>query len=351
MWGGPGAWLALASAALFGVSTPLAKLLLDAVPPVLLAGLLYLGSGLGLLVVRTVLARGPARLREAPVPGSERLYLAAAILAGGVVAPALLLWGLARTPASTASLLLILEGLFTLAIAWVVLKEPLDRRLALGAAAILAGALLLAWQGRVETASLAGPLAIAAACLGWAVDNNLTRKVSLSDPVQIAMLKGLAAGSVTTAAACAAGASLPAPGTVALAGLVGLLAYGVSLVLFVLALRHVGAARTGAYFATAPFIGAALSVAFLGEPLEPRLLVAGALMGLGVWLHLTERHEHEHGHPPLAHSHRHMHDEHHRHAHGPDDPAGEPHTHWHVHGPLRHRHPHFPDSHHRHRHG
>lgn len=349
--GGSGAWLALASAALFGVSTPLAKLLLDAVPPFLLAGLLYLGSGLGLLVARSVLARVPDGLKEAPLDASGWAYLAAAILAGGVIAPVLLLWGLTRTPAATASLLLTLEGVFTLALAWLVFRENVDRRLALGAAAILLGALSLAWQGRLEPASLQGILAIAGACLAWAIDNNLTRKVALGDPVQIALLKGLVAGSVVTCAALLSGMALPTTDILALAGLVGFVAYGVSLVLFVYALRHVGAARTGAYFATAPFIGAALSVVFLGEPLEPRIVVAGILMGVGVWLHLTERHEHEHEHEALAHRHRHVHDEHHRHDHAPDDPAGEPHTHWHRHAPLRHRHPHFPDSHHRHGHG
>lgn len=347
----PGAWLALASAALFGVSTPLAKLLLGAVPPFLLAGLLYLGSGLGLLAVRSVLARAPERLKEAPLDAAGRAYLAAAILAGGVVAPVLLLWGLARTPAATASLLLTLEGVLTLTLAWVVFRESVDRRLALGAAAILLRALLLAWQGRLEPASLQGVLAIAGACLAWALDNNLTRKVALADPVEIALLKGLVAGGVVTCAALIAGTPLPAADILALAALVGFVAYGVSLVLFVYALRHVGAARTGAYFATAPFIGAALSVAFLGEPLDLRLVLAGALMGFGVWLHLTERHEHEHEHEALAHRHRHVHDEHHRHDHAADDPIGEPHTHWHRHPPLRHRHPHFPDSHHRHGHG
>lgn len=339
---------ALASAVLFGVSTPLAKPLLGAVEPQLLAGLLYLGSGLGLALAWPWLRRGP-HAHEAALGRADWPWLLAAILTGGVAAPVLLLLGLARVPAGTASLLLTLESVLTLALAWIAFREPVDRRLALGAAAILAGAVTLAWQGAPVPGAGLGMAAIAAACLGWALDNNLTRKVALADPVQIAMLKGLVAGAVNTGLALAAGAAWPGAGTLALAALLGLVAYGVSLVLFVTALRLIGTARTGAYFATAPFVGAALAV-LLGEPLGPRLLLAGALMAFGVWLHLSEWHEHEHEHPDLAHAHRHRHDAHHAHAHGPGAPPGEPHSHWHVHAPLRHRHPHFPDAHHRHLH-
>lgn len=346
-----GAWLALASAALFGASTPLAKLLLGATDPQLLAGLLYLGSGLGLAALRPLLLRRPGGApAEAALGRRDWPWLAGAILAGGVLSPALLLWGLARTPASTASLLLTLEGVFTLAIAWLAFRESVDRRLALGAASILAGAVLLSWQGAPGAAGGLGTLAIVAACLGWAVDNNLTRKVALADPLQVATFKGLIAGTANAALALLAGQRLPGPGAVAAAGLLGLLAYGASLVLFVRALRLVGAARTGAYFATAPFVGALLAAALLGEPVTARLLAAGGLMALGVWLHLSERHEHEHAHPALEHAHRHVHDAHHRHAHAADDPPGEPHSHPHAHPPMRHRHPHFPDAHHRHRH-
>jgi hypothetical protein len=174
--------------------------------------------------------------------------------------------------------------------------------------------------------------------------------VSLADPVEIAMLKGLVAGPVSIGLALAQGAALPAPGVAICAGLIGLLGYGVSLVLFVLALRHLGAARTGAYFSTAPFLGALAAIAMLGESASTQLVVAGALMSLGVWLHLTERHEHEHEHASLEHGHRHTHDAHHQHAHGPGDPPGEPHAHRHAHVRLRHVHAHAPDSHHRHSH-
>jgi hypothetical protein len=182
------------------------------------------------------------------------------------------------------------------------------------------------------------------------MDNNLTRKVSAADPVQIAMLKGLCAGTVNTGIALTLGARIPPLATLAAIGLVGLLGYGISLVLFVLALRNLGTARTGAYFALAPFIGATVSVALLHEPLTNGLLVGAVLMGAGVWLHLTERHEHDHDHSLIEHDHLHTHDEHHQHLHSLHDPEGEPHSHRHRHDDLVHRHPHYPDIHHRHGH-
>lgn len=344
-----GILLALCSAALFGASTPFAKLLLGRIDPWLLAGLLYSGAGIGLAIVR--LGRGALWLpaAETPLRRSDAPWLAAVIAAGGVVGPVLLMLGLARTDATSGSLLLNLEGLATMAIAWVVFRENVDRRLLLGAFAILAGATLLSWQGQgIELDR--GALLIAGACLAWGIDNNLTRKLSSADPLQLAMAKGLAAGAVNMLLAVTQGASLPATGAILSAGIVGFLGYGVSLALFVLALRQLGSARTGAYFSLAPFIGALLAVGLLGEPVSANLLLAGGLMAVGLWLHVSERHEHEHRHQAIEHEHRHHHDEHHRHGHGPDDPAGEPHTHWHRHEPLTHKHPHYPDLHHRHGH-
>jgi drug/metabolite transporter (DMT)-like permease len=341
--------LALCSAALFGASTPCAKLFLGAgVNPWLLAGLLYLGSGLGLALVHGAgrWGRGPV---EAPLRRSDLPWLALVILAGGIAGPVLLMYGLARLPAASAALLLNLEAIATLLLAWIAFHEHVDRRLLFGALCIVAGAVLLSWQsGSLQTSG--GAIAVALACLACGIDNNLTRKLSAADPVQISMIKGLVAGSVNLGIALLRGAALPAAPAIALAGLVGLLGYGASLVLFVLALRHLGAARTGAYFSTAPFLGALLAVLILAEPVSVRLLVAGLLMGVGVYLHLTEMHAHEHTHEGLAHEHRHRHDEHHQHEHGPDDPAGESHSHWHVHPPIVHSHPHYPDLHHRHRH-
>lgn len=232
-------------------------------------------------------------------------------------------------------------------IAWLVFRENVDRQLLLGAAAILAGSMALSWQGKGMSLDKGG-LLIAAACLAWGIDNNLTRKLSSADPVLIALIKGLAAGSVNLSAALLRGSSLPPAGTITAAAVVGFLGVGVSLVLFVLALRHLGSARTGAYFSLAPFIGAVVALVLLREPVTVQLVVAGLLMGLGLWLHLAERHDHEHSHEALEHEHSHVHDGHHLHSH--DGPMKEPHSHRHRHAPMRHKHVHYPDLHHRHGH-
>jgi drug/metabolite transporter (DMT)-like permease len=339
--------LALGAAVLFGLSTPAAKRLLGNVDPVLLAGLLYGGSGLGLSLTRLV--RGSAG--EAGLTRRDAPWLAGAVAFGGVLAPVLLLVGLRATPASTASLLLNLEGVLTALLAWFVFRENFDRRVATGMLAIVAGGVVLSWPAEGRAALATGALAVAAACLCWAVDNNLTQRVSGGDPVQVAAIKGGVSSVFNLSAAFALGVSRPSVTLVGVSLAVGFVGYGVSLSLFVLALREVGTARTGAYFSVAPFVGAVASILLLGEPLGPGLVTAGLLMAVGVWLHITERHAHEHRHEPLLHSHSHVHEEHHRHAHVAGDPEGEPHTHEHVHEPLLHSHPHYPDLHHRHSHG
>jgi drug/metabolite transporter (DMT)-like permease len=338
----PGVLAALGAAMLFGAGTPVAKLLLASVSPWVLAGLLYLGSGLGLALYRRLVRAPSVRM-----PGVEIPWLVSAIVAGGVVAPVLLMFGLTAMPASGASLLLNAEGVFTALLAWFAFRENFDRRIALGMAAIVAGAVVLSWPGEARFAGLWPALAVLGACLSWGIDNNLTRKVSLTDATWIASVKGLSSGIVNLLLAWQLGASVPSANHAAVAMLLGLLAYGVSLALFVVALRHLGAARTGAYFSVAPFVGAVLALS-LGEPLTPQLVAAGALMGFGIWLHLTERHDHEHVHELLEHTHNHVHDEHHQHGHGATRDGHEPHTHEHRHLPLVHSHPHYPDIHHRH---
>jgi drug/metabolite transporter (DMT)-like permease len=341
---------ALASAALFGISAPLAKLLLGDISPWLLAGLLYLGSGLGLGLACPLLPRDEAKLQRADLP-----WLGAAILAGGVIGPVLLMFGLAQGAAGPTSLLLNLESVLTLVLAWVVFRENVDSRLLIGAAAIVAGAVILSWPANgaagdaASGGSLRSTLLVAGACLAWALDNNFTRKVSGADPVVIAMLKGLIAGAINTAIALGSGAHLPGLGAILAAALLGFFGYGVSLTLFVLALRHLGAARTGAYYASAPFIGAAIAILLLHEPLTLPFIAGGLLMALGLYLHLTERHVHAHAHEELDHDHLHAHDEHHQHGHGPGV-GSAPHAHSHHHGQMIHKHRHYPDLHHRHGH-
>ncbi|HEY2930028.1 DMT family transporter [Piscinibacter sp.] len=339
---------ALAAATLFGASTPLAKLLLGQTSPWLLAALLYLGSGIGLWLVRRLRHAAAVRLSR-----SEWAWLAGAIVAGGMVGPVLLMTGLSQMPASGASLLLNAEGVLTALLAWFAFKENFDRRIALGMLAIVAGSVVLSWPQDARFEGLWPALAVVGACLAWAVDNNLTRKVSLSDASFIAMTKGLVAGTTNLVLALVSGASWPGTPTVLEAALLGFASYGASLVLFVIGLRHLGTARTGAYFSIAPFFGALLAISLLGEPVTLPLLIAGALMAVGVALHLAERHEHAHTHAPLEHSHEHVHgigDEHHEHPHDEPLPAGTRHAHWHRHAPISHTHAHFPDAHHRHSH-
>ena len=308
---------------------------------------MYFGAGVGLAAYRLLRSAFAPAAEDAQLKRADMPWLAVAIGMGGVVGPVLLMFGLSRTTASSAALLLNMEGLATMMIAWIVFRENVDRRLLLGAFAILAGVVLLSWNGqRVSFDS--GALLVIGACIAWGVDNNFTRKISSTNPLVIATLKGLIAGGVNVVLAVLAGAAFPNALTMAAAGVVGLLGVGVSLVMFILALRHLGSARTGAYYSLAPFIGAVLAVSLLGEPLTAKLLIAGFMMGIGLWLHLAERHSHEHEHGPLEHEHSHVHDEHHRHRH--DGPVTEPHSHWHRHEQTRHAHTHYPDLHHRHGH-
>lgn len=347
-----GVGYALLAAALFGASTPFAKILVGGIAPVALAGMLYLGSGIGLLAwfgVRALVSRDP-RAAGARLSRSDLPWLCAAIAAGGIAGPVLLMFGLSTTPASTASLLLNMEGVTTALLAWLVFKENFDSRILLGMLLIVLAGVLLFREQTTETGMPWAALAIVAACVCWAIDNNLTRKVSAGDALQIAGLKGLVAGSVNLAIALALGMRMPDMRGALTAGAVGFCGYGLSLVLFVLALRHLGAARTAAYFSAAPFVGAAISLIMLDEAPGAAFWAAAALMAAGIWLHVSETHRHHHAHAALSHAHPHGHDEHHRHGHNFPWDGREPHVHEHRHEPLTHAHKHFPDIHHRHPH-
>ncbi len=342
---------ALLAAVLFGASTPLAKRLVGEVPPIMLAGLLYAGSGIGLAILMAArrMAGGPGAKIAWPAR-RDFVWLAGAIMFGGILGPVFLMFGLVSASASAASLLLNLEGVFTALLAWFLFRENFDARIAIGMLAIAIGGVVLAWSPAGAGGVSPGALLVVAACICWAIDNNLTRKVSGSDAVAIAGLKGLIAGATNLGIAFVLGETLPGTSVVFAAGLVGFFGYGLSLVLFVLALRHLGTARTGAYFSIAPFAGAAAAILLQHDALTAQIIVAGALMAAGVWLHVSERHMHRHVHESLAHEHMHTHDEHHRHDHDPAWDGHEPHVHPHVHAPLEHSHAHYPDLHHRHRH-
>lgn len=340
-----GAIYGLAAAALFGLSAPVSKRLLGHLSPQLLAGLLYLGAGLGLTVWRRL--RPPSD--EAPIQRQDLPSLIGLVVIGGVLAPVLMLVGLGRVSGVVGSLLLNLEAPFTIGLA-VVLGEHLGRRGAAAAVCILIGAGLLKFQPGGVGADAWGVAALAAACLCWAIDNNLTQRLSLRDPFAVVRIKTLGAGTVNLVLAMLLGASWPSWSVLAAALVMGCLSYGVSVVLDAFALRWIGAAREAAYFATAPFVGAIGSAVILGDRLQWIDALAMGAMASGVVLLLRERHGHVHRHVPLDHEHVHTHDEHHRHVHGPGDPAGDKHSHAHHHDPLEHAHDHVPDVHHRHTH-
>jgi drug/metabolite transporter (DMT)-like permease len=348
MTGAPlsGALCGLSAAILFGISAPLAKRWLGDVAPQVLAGLLYLGAGLALSAFR--IAR-PAT-REAPLSRKDMPVLAAIIVMGGVVGPVLMLIGLARVSAVSASLLLNLEAPFTIAIAVLVFREHLGRYGIAAVALILLGAAVLRFQGGHAALDGWGSVAIASACFAWAIDNNLTQRLSGRDPIALVRIKTLAAGTLNLLIGLATGHPLPSADIVGGAVVLGAFSYGASVVLDTYGLRIVGAAREAAYFATAPFVGALFATVILDEQLRAADVAAMLLMILGVIALLRERHSHHHAHEPLAHDHLHVHDAHHQHAHQASDPAGEPHAHAHRHAPLVHDHPHVPDVHHRHRH-
>jgi drug/metabolite transporter (DMT)-like permease len=343
--------LALLAAAFFGASFPLSKLLLRDMGPVGLAGLLYLGSGLGVGALRYLLP-GRSSRREAALQKSDLGWLAAVILSGGVAGPVLLMQGLARTSAHVSALLANTETLFTMLLAILFFGDFLVRREALGASAILIGATLVAWAGSGQGGrdSWEGPILLLGAGLAWGLDNNFSQRISARDPLQIASVKGIVAGIVNlTLAGITEGLPRPSPTALASAMGAGFICYGLSVVLFMIALRHLGAARTSALFATSPGIAIALSWSFLGE--VPSLwIVAGALLMIpGAWLLIRVEHSHRHVHEATRHEHRHVHDEHHRHAHQGDE-GPEPHSHVHEHERLEHEHDHVADLHHRHIH-
>ncbi len=338
--------IALLSAILFGLSTPFAKLLTGELKPALLAGILYLGSGLGLMLL--LLSRRENLVDQFRyIASKEGLWMFAAIVCGGMAAPVLLMNGLSACTGSAASLLLNLEAVFTALFAWCFFRENFDSRIFIGMLAIVIGSVVLCAPSSLQFQ--AGSLSIVAACFCWALDNNLTRNVQSLDARFLAAIKGLVAGSINTCLAFYGGAS-SSISSLGLGLLVGFVGYGLSLVLFINSLRSLGTARTGAYFSTAPFVGAIVSLFLFRESLTWSFMAAAIFMAYGVWLHLTENHAHDHHHLEEEHEHMHTHDEHHQHEHDFPVAAGVEHSHWHRHEAITHSHPHYPDVHHRHKH-
>lgn len=344
---------ALLAAALFGASAPIAKLLLGEIAPVPLAAFLYLGSGISLTLIRGLRrlggqsTEGEARISKADIP-----WLAGAILAGGVAAPIVLMFGLRNTPAATASLLLNFEGAATTLIAVLVFKEATGRRLWWAVTLITAASLLLSWNTDSEWGVSLGAAGVLGACILWGIDNNLTRNVSAKDPLAIVTVKGLSAGLFSLVLALILRNPLPGLRIILGAMILGSVSYGLSIVSFILAMRELGAARTSAWFGTAPFVGALLSFVLFRDVPNVPFLVSIPIMIMGATLLLGEEHGHLHVHPPVEHEHRHRHeDRHHAHKHTDSEiPPNRLHSHLHRHEEIEHDHPHTPDTHHRHGH-
>jgi drug/metabolite transporter (DMT)-like permease len=342
---------ALLAAVLFGASAPVAKLLLGQMDPVLLAALLYLGSGLGVLLFRLAFNRRQETAAEASLQRGDLPWLIGAVVAGGLVAPILLLFSLRETAAATASLLLNFEGVATAVIAAIVFKEAIGQRALWGILLVTAASILLSWAPSGEWGVSLGALGILGACVLWGIDNNLTRNISAKDPLTIVLVKGFGAGTVSLLLALSLGNRLPGVGVLLVALLLGSLSYGLSIVLFIRAMRGLGAARTSALFGTAPLAGVVLSFMLLREAPGSLFWFALPLMAAAAFLLFSEQHAHRHTHEALTHDHRHRHDDgHHNHNHPGMTDRSLTHAHPHTHEPLTHEHPHLPDIHHRHVH-
>jgi drug/metabolite transporter (DMT)-like permease len=347
----------LLAAVSFGLSAPLISTVSATGAPLALAGLLYGGSAVALLMARSLL---PNRGQESPVRRQDLGPLALLTLIGGIAAPLCLIAGLRLLSAGSASLLLNLEAILTMAIAVLVGREHLSRQGAAAAALIVAGAMVIG-GGSTTGATLAGALLIALACLGWAIDNNISQRLSIRDPLQIALFKSIGASLPMLTLAAVTGARFPRPSEVLIILIIGAGGYGLSIWLDLLALRDLGAAREAVVFATAPFVGAGFAVVVLKESLSINLLGAASLMVAGIALLLKEDHTHWHRHDALWHEHKHLHssdgvDPHHAHHHEPEERdvarADQPfwHSHPHHHEPIEHAHSHLSDEHHRHTH-
>jgi drug/metabolite transporter (DMT)-like permease len=344
---------AILAAVFFGFSAPLAKLLLGDIDPIFLAGLLYIGSGLGTLIfrlIRRIFSAGvekEARLNRQDLPG-----LLGAIIFGGVVAPIILMFSLRATPAATASLMLNFEGVATTLLAYALFHESIGGKVIIAIVLVTLASILISWQPGGAWGITLGALGVLAACFFWGLDNNFTRTISAKDPLQIVTIKGLAAGMFSCLLSLVLGKPLPMLSQGLLAMLLGSISYGLSIVLFVYAMRGLGVARTSTLFGLAPFIGMLISFLIFRDTLTVLFFIAIPLMVLGAWFLLNEDHIHTHVHPELHHEHRHNHtDGHHNHEHTEMlSPLVKNHSNLHVHNKQEHSHSHNPDIHHRHAH-
>lgn len=344
---------ALLAALLFGASAPLAKILLGQIDPVPLAAFLYLGSGTGLLAYQLIInIIEKEKKEEAPLSKKDFPWLLGAILFGGVVAPIILMTSLKITPASTAALLLNFEGVSTTLIALFFFKESIGKKVWIAVICITAASILLSWDFTNQWGFSLGALGVVGACVCWGIDNNFTRNISSKNPYTIVILKGFGAGTFSLMLTFLLKNHIPDIKVILLAMILGCFSYGFSIVLFVLAMRSLGSARTSAFFGTSPFIGTILAFLLYREIPGEMFITALPFMLLGTFFLLKEEHNHKHIHEHIIHEHRHCHnDNHHNHSHlSGEVPHSGYHSHVHEHEEMQHEHQHTPDIHHRHAH-
>ena len=338
------------SAALFGISPPLAKLLVKNIPPVALAGFLYFGAFAGLSlysIMRRIVST--ENIRSANLKKEDFPWLFGAVISGGIIAPICLMFGLSQISGFTTSLLLNLEGIFTAVVAVIFFKEKAGKRLWLALMCMTAAGVFLTWDSSQGKFNFLGPLLVTLSMICWGIDNNLTRNISTRNPIQITCIKGFVSGLVSISLAYTLGMAIKWDLTIFYALLLGSFSYGISLVFFIKALEGLGSFRAGIFFSLAPFIGAVTSLILLQEWIGWVMFPAMMLTVAGFWFISTENHLHPHLHQEADHTHLHNHkDMHHIHEHA--EFAQEPHVHEHKHLEENHVHPHWPDTHHRHVH-
>lgn len=343
--GGNAAFYALLAAALYGMSAPFSKMLLSEIHPTLLAGLLYLGAGSGMLVWNSIRKQQTGKAPDAKLTRSDFPYVSGMILLD-VAAPIFLMTGLNQTTAESASLLNNFEIVATCLLASLFFRESIGRRMMVAILLIICASIMLSVENVGNLSLSPGSLLVLAACLCWGLENNCTRMLSLKNPLQIVVVKGFGAGMTAVLLFFLFGGVFRFNIMMAYSLLLGFVSYGMSIFFYILSQRHLGAARTSAYYAAAPFIGVILSWIFLGETVNGTFAVALVLMLTGTYVAMTEDHQHQHSHEPLTHTHAHNHqDGHHQHS----ESEGE-HSHPHSHEAFSHTHEHTPDLHHVHRH-
>ncbi len=343
-------YVAILAATLYGISSPLSKLLLVEIPGTLIAALLYLGAGLGMLAINLIVSIRKKEPTEEKISKYDAPYILGMVLLD-IAAPISLMIGLNMTTSANAALINNFEIVATSLMALLIYKEAIGKRLWIGISFITLASILLSFEDLSSFSFSLGSVFVLLACLFWGFENNCTRMLSLKNPLQIVVVKGFGSGFGSLIIALSLKQYSANTLYILLALSLGFIAYGLSIYFYILAQRELGAARTSAYYAVAPFIGVLLSVLIFDQPIALSFILALLLMIVGVYFSGAERHKHLHTHNEIMHAHRHHHqDNHHNHTHDDGLCHNTEHSHFHVHEKTEHSHAHTPDMHHNHAH-